>query len=126
MADQPKPAQPKKPAITAGAWQEARALVYAHRRRLALGFVLLLVNRAAGFVLPAAPKWVIDRVIGHNEPQLLLPLAIAAGVATLVQAASGFGLSQILGVAAQRAITDMRRTVQSYVLHRAAHIGDRP
>ncbi len=116
MADQPKPAQPKKPAITAGAWQEARALVYAHRRRLALGFVLLLVNRAAGFVLPAAPKWVIDRVIGHNEPQLLLPLAIAAGVATLVQAASGFGLSQILGVAAQRAITDMRRTVQSYVL----------
>ena len=116
MADQPKPAQPKKPAITAGAWQEARGLVYAHRRRLALGFVLLLVNRAAGFVLPAAPKWVIDRVIGHNEPQLLLPLAIAAGVATLVQAASGFGLSQILGVAAQRAITDMRRTVQSYVL----------
>ncbi len=117
MADQPKsPPQPKKPAITAGAWQEARALVYAHRRRLALGFVLLLVNRAAGFVLPAAPKWVIDRVIGHNEPQLLLPLAIAAGVATLVQAVSGFGLSQILGVAAQRAITDMRRTVQSYVL----------
>ncbi|HEV8264842.1 MAG TPA: ABC transporter ATP-binding protein [Gemmatimonadales bacterium] len=111
-----EPAKPKKPAITAGAWQEARALVYAHRRRLTLGLVLLLVNRAAGFVLPAAPKWVIDRVIGQQEPQLLLPLALAAGVATLVQAATGFGLSQILGVAAQRAITDMRRTVQSYVL----------
>jgi subfamily B ATP-binding cassette protein MsbA len=111
-----EPSKPKKPTITTGAWQEARALVYAHRHRLALGFVLLLVNRAAGFVLPAAPKWVIDRVIGQNEPQLLLPLAIAAGVATLVQAATGFGLSQILGVAAQRAITDMRRTVQSYVL----------
>src|SRR6266481_627116 len=119
MADQPKPqkAEPgKKAAITAGAWQEARGLIYAHRHRLALGFVLLPVNRAAGLVLPAAPKWVIDRVIGHNEPQLLVPLAIAAGVATLVQAATGFGLSQILGVAAQRAITDMRRTVQSYVL----------
>ena len=119
MADQPKPQkaeQGKKAAISAGAWQEARGLIYAHRHRLALGFVLLLVNRAAGFVLPAAPKWVIDRVIGHNEPQLLVPLAIAAGVATLVQAATGFGLSQILGVAAQRAITDMRRTVQSYVL----------
>src|SRR5216117_2306946 len=116
MADQPKPSQPKKPAITAGAWQEARGLVYAHRRRLALGFVLLLVNRAAGFVLPAAPKWVIDSVIGQQQPQLLVPLAIAAGVATLVQAVTGFGLSQILGVAAQRAITDMRRTVQAYVL----------
>jgi subfamily B ATP-binding cassette protein MsbA len=34
----------------------------------------------------------------------------------LIQAATGFGLSQILGVAAQRAITDMRRTVQAYVL----------
>jgi ABC-type multidrug transport system fused ATPase/permease subunit len=116
MAEQPTPPKPKKAAITPGAWQEARALVYAHRRRLALGFLLLLVNRAAGFVLPAAPKWVIDRVIGQHQPQLLLPLALAAGVATLVQAATGYGLSQILGVAAQRAITDMRRTVQAYVL----------
>src|SRR6266850_959373 len=116
MADQPKPEKPKKAAITPGAWQEARGLVYAHRHRLALGFLLLLVNRAAGFVLPAAPKWVIDRVIGRHEPQLLVPLALAAGIATLVQAITGYGLSQILGVAAQRAITDMRRTVQSYVL----------
>jgi subfamily B ATP-binding cassette protein MsbA len=117
MADQAKPQKAqKKPAITTGAWQEARALIYAHRHRLGLGFVLLLVNRAAGFVLPAAPKWVIDRVIGQREPQLLVPLAIAAGVATLVQAATGFGLSQILGVAAQGAITEMRRTVQAYVL----------
>src|SRR3989441_2162040 len=108
--------RPSKPAITPGAWQEARGLIYAHRRRLSLGLVLLLVNRIAGFVLPASPKWVIDRVIGQHRPELLLPLAVAAGVATLVQAATGFGLSQILGVAAQRAITDMRRTVQAYVL----------
>src|SRR5207248_6329743 len=44
------------------------------------------------------------------------PLALAAGGATLVQALTGFALSQVLGVAAQRAITDMRRTVQAYVL----------
>src|SRR5881398_2123987 len=108
--------RPKKAAITPGAWQEARALIYAHRKRLSLGFVLLLVNRVAGFVLPASPKWVIDRVIGQHRPELLLPLALATGAATLVQAVTGFGLSQILGVAAQRAITDMRRTVQAYVL----------
>src|SRR5437762_1828743 len=108
--------RPKKAAITPGAWQEARALIYAHRKRLSLGFVLLLVNRVAGFVLPASLKWVIDRGIGQHRPELLLPLALATGVATLVQAVTGFGLSQILGVAAQRAITDMRRTVQSYVL----------
>jgi len=108
--------RPPKKTITPGAWQEARGLIYAHRGRLGLGLGLLLVNRVAGFVLPASPKWVIDRVIGQHHPELLVPLALAAGVATLVQAATGFGLSQILGVAAQRAITDMRRTVQAYVL----------
>src|SRR5213595_4077888 len=108
--------RPKKAAITPGAWQEARALIYAHRKRLSLGLVLLLVNRVAGFVLPASPKYVIDRVIGQHRPELLLPPGLATGAATLVQAVTGFGLSQILGVAAQRAITDMRRTVQAYVL----------
>ena len=108
--------KPTKKAITPGAWEEARGLIYAHRKRLSLGLVLLLVNRAAGFVLPSSTKWVIDKVIGQHRAELLVPLAVAAGVATLVQAITGFGLSQLLGVAAQRAITDMRRTVQAYVL----------
>jgi len=106
----------RKRALTPGAWQEARSLIYAHRRRLGFGLVLLLVNRLAGLVLPASSKWVIDRVIGQHHAELLLPLALVAGAATLVQAATGFALSQVLGVAAQRAITDMRRTVQAYVL----------
>jgi ABC-type multidrug transport system fused ATPase/permease subunit len=106
----------KKKVLTPGAWQEARTLVYAHRGRLGLGLALLLVNRLAGLVLPSSSKWVIDRVINQHHPELLAPLALLAGVATLVQAGTGFALSQILGVAAQRAITDMRRTVQAYVL----------
>ncbi len=114
MAD--APTRPPKKTITPGAWQEARALVYAHRGRLSLGLALLLVNRLAGLVLPSSSKWVIDRVINQHHPELLLPLALVAGGATLVQAITGFGLSQILGVTAQRAITDMRRTVQAYVL----------
>src|SRR6184192_4358706 len=114
MAD--TPTRPPKKTITPGAWQEARGLIYAHRGRLGLGLGLLLMNRLAGLVLPASSKWVIDRVIGQHHPELLLPLALAAGGATLVQALTGFALSQVLGVAAQRAITDMRRTVQAYVL----------
>src|SRR5438128_8387227 len=114
MAD--APTRPPKKTITPGAWQEARALIYAHRGRLTVGLALMLVNRLAGLVLPSSSKWVIDRVINQHHPELLLPLALAAGGATLVQAITGFGLSQILGVAAQRAITDMRRTVQAYVL----------
>jgi ABC-type multidrug transport system fused ATPase/permease subunit len=110
------PPRPPKKTFTPGAWQEARTLISAHRRRLGLGLVLLLVNRIAGFVLPASPKWLIDRVIGQHRPELLVPLALGVAGATVVQAITGFGLSQVLGVAAQRAITDMRRAVQAYVL----------
>ena len=97
-------------------WQDAKALIWASRSRLALGLVLLLISRMAGLVLPATSKYLIDEVIGKGRGQLLIPLALATGVATLVQAATGFALSQILGVAAQRAITEMRKTVQAHVL----------
>jgi subfamily B ATP-binding cassette protein MsbA len=113
-----QPMEPaKKTRVTASAaWREARELIWAHRRRLGLGLMLMLISRAAGLVLPASSKWLIDEVIGRERVELLLPLALAAGVATIVQAVASFGLSQILGVAAQRAITDMRKRVQAHVM----------
>jgi subfamily B ATP-binding cassette protein MsbA len=105
----------KKKVDYANAWPEARALVLAHKGRLILGLFIMLINRVAGLVLPASSKYLIDDVIGRKHAELLVPLALAAGAATLVQAISSFGLSQILGVAAQRAITDMRRRVEAHV-----------
>jgi subfamily B ATP-binding cassette protein MsbA len=67
-------------------------------------------------VLPASSKWLIDEVVGKKRTDLLPMIAMAAGAATLVQAATSFALSQILGVAAQRAITDMRKRVQARVM----------
>jgi ABC-type multidrug transport system fused ATPase/permease subunit len=96
-------------------WSEARALIRAHRRRLALGLALLLVSRLAGMVLPATSKVLIDDVIGGRRADLLLPLALAAGIATLIQAATSYSLSQVLGVAAQKAINDLRKEVQVHV-----------
>jgi len=94
---------------------EARELVWAHRGRLALGLMLMLVNRLAGLVLPATSKFLIDDVIGRGRAELLIPLALAAGGATLVDAVTAFSLSQILGVAAQRAIADMRISMQRHI-----------
>src|SRR6476620_7147677 len=101
----------KKKKLTSAAWQEAKALIWARRGRLGLGLALMLVNRVSGLVLPATSKYLIDDVIGKGRADLLMPLAFAAGAATLVQAVSSFALSQVLGVAAQRAITEMRRRV---------------
>jgi subfamily B ATP-binding cassette protein MsbA len=98
------------------AWQEARALIWARRWRLALGLGLMLVNRAAGLVLPATSKYLIDDVIGRGRTDLLATIAWAVGIATIVQAVTSFGLSQILGVAAQRAITEMRRRVEEHIM----------
>jgi subfamily B ATP-binding cassette protein MsbA len=105
-----------KKGVTAGAWQEARALVWTHRRRLALGLALMLVSRLAGLVLPATSKWLVDDVVGNGRWDLLGTLAMAAGAATLVQSSTSFALSQVLGVAAQRAITDMRKVVEAHVM----------
>ena len=107
----------KKSVSASAAWREARALLWAHRRRLLIGLGLMLVSRLAGLVLPASSKYLIDDVVGKNRSDLLPLIALAAGLATLVQAVTSFALSQILGVAAQRAITDMRKRVQARIMH---------
>jgi ABC-type multidrug transport system fused ATPase/permease subunit len=109
---------PKKKSVSpSAAWREARALIWAHRRRLTLGLGLMLVSRLAGLVLPASSKYLIDDVVNGGRSELLMPIALAAGAATLVQAVTSFALGQILGVAAQRAITDMRKRVQARIMH---------
>jgi subfamily B ATP-binding cassette protein MsbA len=109
-------AEPKRKINTASAWREARTLIWTYRGRLALGLVLMLVNRLAGFVLPGSSKILIDKVLGQGRADLLLPLALAAGVATLIQASTGFGLAIVMSIAAQRAITEMRKRVEAHVL----------
>lgn len=98
------------------AWAEARALIWVHRRSVSIGLALMLVSRAAGFVLPSSSKWLMDDVIGKHRVELLLPLALAAGAATLVNAITSFALSQVVSVAAQRAISELREDVQAHLL----------
>lgn len=97
-------------------WREARELVWTHRRQMGIGLVLMLLNRLAGLVLPGSSKFLIDDVIGRQRHDLLVPIAAAAAVAAVVQASTSFGLSQVMSIAAQRAIADMRKRVHAHVL----------
>lgn len=114
MAQKQKPE--KKKVNMSRAWAEARALMWKHRKSLTAGLFLMVISRLTGLVMPASSKFLIDEVLGKGRAELLMPLAAAIGVATLVQAVTSFALSQVVSIAAQRAITDMRIDVQKHVL----------
>lgn len=111
MADETK----KKKIDYSRAWTEAKLLIWNYRWRLTLGLVLMLISRAAGMVLPYSTKFLVDNVFGQNQFSLLKWIALAVGIATVIQAITSFTLSQVLGVAAQRAITEMRKRVQAHI-----------
>jgi len=82
---------------------------------LGLGFVLMLINRVSGLVLPYSTKYLIDTVMVKHHLQLLKPLVGAVLLATLIQGATSFALTQLLSKAAQRLITELRSKVQSHI-----------
>src|SRR6185295_18828901 len=92
-------------------WQ----LIRPRRKLLALGFVLMAINRASGLVLPYSTKFLIDDIIGKRQMDLLLPLVLTVLCATALQGVTAFGLTQLLSKAAERLITEMRRRVQAHI-----------
>ena len=109
--------EPKKKINYQRAWSESRDLVWRHRRSLTIGLFLMLINRVSSLVLPASSKYVIDEVLAKNRGDMLGVLAIGIAAAVLVQALTTFALSQVVSIAAQQAIADMRMNVQKHVLH---------
>lgn len=83
---------------------------------MSLGLGLMLINRLSGLVLPTTSKYLMDNVVLRGQWDLLPKLAMAAGAATIVESVTSFSLSQVLGVAAQRAITEMRKDVEAHVM----------
>lgn len=99
----------------ATALQLAREIVWAQRKKLAAGLVLLFVDRAAGFVLPLAPRVLIDDVIGKHRTALLPLLAGAVVVAALIQAAAEFMLTRVLGLSAEHVVLGWRRRIMARI-----------
>lgn len=103
-----------------GASRLAREVLWAQRRRLALGLLLLVVDRAAGFVVPVAPKLLLDEVVGHHRADLLSWLAAAVVLAAVVQASATFALTRVLGLSADLVVLGWRRRMLARVLRMPA------
>lgn len=90
-------------------------LIRPRRGLLALGLLLMIVNRLSGLVLPASTKFLVDDIIGKRHVQLLYLLVGVVLVATVIQGLTSYALTQTLSKAAQRLITDMRKQVQEHI-----------
>jgi ABC-type multidrug transport system fused ATPase/permease subunit len=108
-------AKPPKIQRLKAVWPEVWKLMRPRRALLALGFVLMVINKLAGFVLPYSSKFLIDNVVGKNQAGLLRPLVLSVLFATLIQGVTSFSLTQLLSKAAQRLIADLREQVQIHI-----------
>src|SRR5512140_2837029 len=95
--------------------RDARVIVWNARHRLALGLPLMLVNRLSGVVLPWLSKRLIDDVIVRHQHDLLWKIVFVGGIATVLGGITDYAIAQILGLAAQKSITDLRKKIQQHV-----------
>jgi ABC-type multidrug transport system fused ATPase/permease subunit len=114
------PAQPK-PAMTAQRLRTVLPAVWElmrpRRGLLALGFLLMIINRVSGLVLPYSTKFLIDSVIAKHHVELLRRLVLVVLGATIIQGITSFALTQLLSKAAQRLIAELRQKVQTHISH---------
>src|SRR5438128_8169109 len=118
MATEKDAKSPSKSEKRTNAWKnlpDVWALMKPRRGLLALGFVLMAVNRVSGLVLPASMKYFVDNVILHRQIQLLTPIVLGVLSATIVQGLTSFSLTQLLSKSAQKMITELRRQVRAHI-----------
>src|SRR6202051_4307719 len=103
---------------TKNAWKNLPhvwTLIKPRRGILALGLLLMAVNRVSGLILPASTKYLVDDVIGKRHIRLLTPIVLAVLAATVIQGLTSFTLTQLLSKSAQKMIAELRRQVQAHI-----------
>ncbi len=101
-----------------------REIIWPRRKLVALGLLLILLNRLAGLVLPASTKYLVDGVLEGASLGFLYQLLALVGAAVVVQAASSYALTMLLSVEAQHLIAQLRAQVQRHVLQLPVRLFD--
>jgi ABC-type multidrug transport system fused ATPase/permease subunit len=96
--------------------QVFKDIMWPRRRILFVGLILILISRAAGFVLPYSTGIIIDDIIPKDDFTLLSYFLVAIIVALSIQAITSFWLTKLLSVEAQNLISQLRVQVQKKVL----------
>ncbi len=96
-------------------WPDIREMMRPRRKVLVFGFVLMVISRICGLVLPTSSKYLIDNVISKHQTQLLMPLVLAVLAATIIQGITGFANTQLVSKAGQRLIAELRAKVQAHI-----------
>ena len=103
--------KPKLKKVMPEVWK----LVKPRRWLLGGSFLLMVINRASGLVLPASTKNLIDKVMyGHQLNMLPMIVGIVV-TATIVQGITSYTLTQLLSKAGQRLIAELRMQVQAHI-----------
>jgi ABC-type multidrug transport system fused ATPase/permease subunit len=96
-------------------WPDIREMMRPRRRVLAIGFLLMFINKVCSLVLPGSTKFLIDNVINKHQTSLLVPLVLGVVTATIIQGITSFGMTQLVSKAGQKLIAELRRKVQAHV-----------
>ena len=108
-------AKPKKPKFDWKLLPDVLALLKPRKGILAVGFLLMVVNRLSGLILPGSMRYFLDNVILKHQIAVLAPLVLAVIGATVVQGLTSYSLTQLLSKSSQRMITELRIKVQAHV-----------
>ncbi|HZY72207.1 MAG TPA: ABC transporter ATP-binding protein [Edaphobacter sp.] len=103
--------KPKLKKVLPEVWQ----LIKPRRWLLGGSFLLMVINRASGLILPASTKYLIDNVMGKHQLNLLPIIVGVVVAATIIQGVTSYTLTQLLSKEGQRLIAELRMKVQAHI-----------
>ena len=112
VADSPSKKQVSLASVRRAFW----TIIWPRRKLILVGLLLVGVNRLCGLVLPASTKYLIDNVIAKHDMAMLRTLIGLVFAAILVQAGTGFLLTRLMSIEAQRLISILRADIQRHII----------
>ena len=90
-------------------------LMIPRRNLLLVSFLVMVVNRVSGLILPGSTRYLIDNVMTYGQMQLLPRIIGVVILATIIQGITSFTLTQMLSKEGQRLISELRMKVQAHI-----------